>query len=174
MKRLLFALNSHTNLKGLCVCVVRVNLAVVSVCEQNHGENTHLSVLQSNSLTLNRFRIDRQEMNHTCSVCWIVGQSYRNTVFWTNTVRRYTTCVSSEMITITAVVMVVVMKFLLHTHTFSDAEVNSSCVYASCRMGVTTEKKDRCGTVCLKYLLFMFNFLFWVSSWGLFLQYMYI
>ncbi|KAK3548940.1 hypothetical protein QTP70_021680 [Hemibagrus guttatus] len=31
-------------------------------------------------------------------------------------------------------------------------------------MGVTTGKKDRCGTVCLKYLLFMFNFLFWLAG----------
>lgn len=33
----------------------------------------------------------------------------------------------------------------------------------SCRMGVYEEKKETCGTICLKYLLFTFNFLFWVS-----------
>ncbi|KAF4091879.1 hypothetical protein AMELA_G00042020 [Ameiurus melas] len=32
------------------------------------------------------------------------------------------------------------------------------------RMGVNAEKKDRCGTVCLKYLLFTFNFLFWLAG----------
>ncbi|XP_017321927.1 CD151 antigen [Ictalurus punctatus] len=31
-------------------------------------------------------------------------------------------------------------------------------------MGVNAEKKDRCGTVCLKYLLFAFNFLFWLAG----------
>ncbi|XP_060779161.1 CD151 antigen, like [Neoarius graeffei] len=31
-------------------------------------------------------------------------------------------------------------------------------------MGMNTEKKDRCGTVCLKYLLFVFNFLFWLAG----------
>lgn len=25
-----------------------------------------------------------------------------------------------------------------------------------------TEKKETCGTICLKYLLFIFNFFFWV------------
>lgn len=30
-------------------------------------------------------------------------------------------------------------------------------------MGVFEEKKETCGTICLKYLLFAFNFLFWVS-----------
>ncbi|XP_034733457.1 CD151 antigen-like [Etheostoma cragini] len=30
-------------------------------------------------------------------------------------------------------------------------------------MGVYEEKKETCGTICLKYLLFSFNFLFWVS-----------
>ncbi|KAK7912967.1 hypothetical protein WMY93_013178 [Mugilogobius chulae] len=29
------------------------------------------------------------------------------------------------------------------------------------RMGVYEEKKETCGTICLKYLLFTFNFLFW-------------
>ncbi|KAA8595757.1 hypothetical protein FQN60_011048, partial [Etheostoma spectabile] len=28
-------------------------------------------------------------------------------------------------------------------------------------MGVYEEKKETCGTICLKYLLFSFNFLFW-------------
>lgn len=32
-----------------------------------------------------------------------------------------------------------------------------------CSMGVYEEKKETCGTICLKYLLFTFNFLFWVS-----------
>lgn len=30
-------------------------------------------------------------------------------------------------------------------------------------MGAYEEKKETCGTICLKYLLFTFNFLFWVS-----------
>lgn len=30
-------------------------------------------------------------------------------------------------------------------------------------MGAPDEKKQTCGTICLKYLLFTFNFLFWVS-----------
>ncbi|TTN17661.1 Transaldolase [Bagarius yarrelli] len=41
---------------------------------------------------------------------------------------------------------------------------HSSHPYFSFRMGVNTKKKDRCGTVCLKYLLFMFNFLFWLAG----------
>ena len=32
-----------------------------------------------------------------------------------------------------------------------------------CSMGAYEEKKETCGTICLKYLLFTFNFLFWVS-----------
>ncbi|MGH0174535.1 UNVERIFIED_CONTAM: hypothetical protein FKN15_068373 [Acipenser sinensis] len=31
-------------------------------------------------------------------------------------------------------------------------------------MGEYDEKKETCGTICLKYLLFSFNFFFWVSS----------
>lgn len=31
-----------------------------------------------------------------------------------------------------------------------------------------TEKKETCGTICLKYLLFIFNFFFWVRSFSLF------
>ncbi|XP_076848499.1 CD151 antigen-like [Brachyhypopomus gauderio] len=31
-------------------------------------------------------------------------------------------------------------------------------------MGVYEEKKETCGTVCLKYLLFTFNFLFWLAG----------
>lgn len=30
-------------------------------------------------------------------------------------------------------------------------------------MGVNEESKEACGTICLKYLLFVFNFMFWVS-----------
>lgn len=30
-------------------------------------------------------------------------------------------------------------------------------------MGAYEEPKETCGTICLKYLLFAFNFLFWVS-----------
>lgn len=39
-----------------------------------------------------------------------------------------------------------------------------------CSMGAYEEPKETCGTICLKYLLFAFNFLFWVSLcpvlWG--------
>lgn len=31
-------------------------------------------------------------------------------------------------------------------------------------MGVYEEKKETCGTICLKYLLFTFNFLFWLAG----------
>ncbi|XP_041846434.1 CD151 antigen-like [Melanotaenia boesemani] len=31
-------------------------------------------------------------------------------------------------------------------------------------MGVFNEKKEACGTICLKYLLFTFNFLFWLAG----------
>lgn len=31
-------------------------------------------------------------------------------------------------------------------------------------MGVFEEKKETCGTICLKYLLFAFNFLFWLAG----------
>ncbi|XP_033962600.1 CD151 antigen-like isoform X2 [Pseudochaenichthys georgianus] len=31
-------------------------------------------------------------------------------------------------------------------------------------MGVYEEKKETCGTICLKYLLFAFNFLFWLAG----------
>lgn len=31
-------------------------------------------------------------------------------------------------------------------------------------MGVYEEKKETCGTICLKYLLFSFNFLFWLAG----------
>uniref|UniRef100_A0A1A8RKH9 Tetraspanin n=1 Tax=Nothobranchius rachovii TaxID=451742 RepID=A0A1A8RKH9_9TELE len=31
-------------------------------------------------------------------------------------------------------------------------------------MGVKEDKKETCGTICLKYLLFIFNFLFWVAG----------
>ncbi|XP_030621892.1 CD151 antigen-like [Chanos chanos] len=31
-------------------------------------------------------------------------------------------------------------------------------------MGVSNEKTERCGTICLKYLLFAFNFLFWLAG----------
>ncbi|XP_062327131.1 CD151 antigen-like isoform X1 [Osmerus eperlanus] len=31
-------------------------------------------------------------------------------------------------------------------------------------MGVYDEKKETCGTICLKYLLFTFNFLFWLAG----------
>ncbi|XP_020498873.1 CD151 antigen [Labrus bergylta] len=31
-------------------------------------------------------------------------------------------------------------------------------------MGASEEKKEACGTVCLKYLLFTFNFLFWLAG----------
>jgi len=31
------------------------------------------------------------------------------------------------------------------------------------QMGLKEEKKETCGTICLKYLLFSFNFLFWVG-----------
>lgn len=30
-------------------------------------------------------------------------------------------------------------------------------------MGAYEEPKETCGTICLKYLLFAFNFMFWVS-----------
>uniref|UniRef100_G3PYI3 Tetraspanin n=1 Tax=Gasterosteus aculeatus aculeatus TaxID=481459 RepID=G3PYI3_GASAC len=33
-------------------------------------------------------------------------------------------------------------------------------------MGVYEEKKETCGTICLKYLLFSFNFLFWLAGGG--------
>ncbi|KAL4642163.1 CD151 antigen [Arapaima gigas] len=32
------------------------------------------------------------------------------------------------------------------------------------RMGAYDEKKETCGTICLKYLLFTFNFLFWLAG----------
>lgn len=32
-----------------------------------------------------------------------------------------------------------------------------------CSMGAYEEPKETCGTICLKYLLFAFNFMFWVS-----------
>ncbi|KAJ8247457.1 hypothetical protein GJAV_G00246660 [Gymnothorax javanicus] len=32
------------------------------------------------------------------------------------------------------------------------------------RMGAYDEKKETCGTICLKYLLFSFNFLFWLAG----------
>ncbi|XP_073321262.1 CD151 antigen-like [Pagrus major] len=31
-------------------------------------------------------------------------------------------------------------------------------------MGASEEKKETCGTICLKYLLFAFNFLFWLAG----------
>ncbi|CAG5859683.1 unnamed protein product [Menidia menidia] len=31
-------------------------------------------------------------------------------------------------------------------------------------MGAYEEKKETCGTICLKYLLFTFNFLFWLAG----------
>ncbi|XP_041916730.1 CD151 antigen-like [Alosa pseudoharengus] len=31
-------------------------------------------------------------------------------------------------------------------------------------MGAYDEKKEKCGTICLKYLLFTFNFLFWLAG----------
>ncbi|NP_991213.1 CD151 antigen, like isoform X1 [Danio rerio] len=31
-------------------------------------------------------------------------------------------------------------------------------------MGANEEKKEKCGTICLKYLLFTFNFLFWLAG----------
>lgn len=33
-------------------------------------------------------------------------------------------------------------------------------------MGVYKEKNEKCGTICLKYLLFTFNFLFWLAGGG--------
>ncbi|XP_068581046.1 CD151 antigen-like, partial [Cebidichthys violaceus] len=33
-------------------------------------------------------------------------------------------------------------------------------------MGVYEEKKEACGTICLKYLLFAFNFFFWLAGGG--------
>ncbi|KAI5098535.1 CD151 antigen [Silurus meridionalis] len=43
-------------------------------------------------------------------------------------------------------------------------QLNVTNCTSKLRMVVKTEKKDRCGTVCLKYLLFMFNFLFWLAG----------
>uniref|UniRef100_A0A3B3Q3F5 Tetraspanin n=2 Tax=Paramormyrops kingsleyae TaxID=1676925 RepID=A0A3B3Q3F5_9TELE len=37
------------------------------------------------------------------------------------------------------------------------------CLF-SLRMGAFDEKKETCGTICLKYLLFTFNFLFWLAG----------
>lgn len=41
-------------------------------------------------------------------------------------------------------------------------------------MGVYEEKKETCGTICLKYLLFTFNFLFWVSLCPVCLSHLYL
>ncbi|KAL1256517.1 hypothetical protein QQF64_012062, partial [Cirrhinus molitorella] len=32
------------------------------------------------------------------------------------------------------------------------------------KMGANKEKNETCGTICLKYLLFTFNFLFWLAG----------
>uniref|UniRef100_A0A3P9N9K2 Tetraspanin n=2 Tax=Poecilia reticulata TaxID=8081 RepID=A0A3P9N9K2_POERE len=38
------------------------------------------------------------------------------------------------------------------------------CLMFLSSMGAHEEKKEACGTVCLKYLLFTFNFLFWLAG----------
>lgn len=56
----------------------------------------------------------------------------------------------------------------------SPNSIISDLIFAVfCRMGPYEEPKKTCGTICLKYLLFIFNFMFWVSlhsspslSWG--------
>lgn len=40
--------------------------------------------------------------------------------------------------------------------------VFNNLVYLS--MGAEEEKTNTCGTICLKYLLFTFNLIFWVSE----------
>lgn len=49
----------------------------------------------------------------------------------------------------------------LFVRNVSGASVLMSAV--SCSMGAYEEPKETCGTICLKYLLFAFNFMFWVS-----------
>lgn len=46
--------------------------------------------------------------------------------------------------------------------------MNLQLLFVPLRMRAYDEKKETCGTICLKYLLFTFNFLFWV---GLHLMY---
>uniref|UniRef100_A0AAV2MIX6 Tetraspanin n=1 Tax=Knipowitschia caucasica TaxID=637954 RepID=A0AAV2MIX6_KNICA len=51
----------------------------------------------------------------------------------------------------------------------SRAEIIFGTIFSSLfedksRMGVYEEKKETCGTICLKYLLITFNFLFWLAG----------
>lgn len=50
-------------------------------------------------------------------------------------------------------------------HGFSQTrQVERVCKISYCfRMAEAEEKNNSCGTICLKYLLFIFNLLFWVS-----------